>query len=45
MVKKKANAPLGFFFSSFLLHTWRLGIDQLEDADVWPVSKILSGLG
>ena len=45
MVKKKANAPLGFFFSSFLLHTWRLGTDQSEDADVWPVSKILCGLG
>ena len=45
MVKKKANAPLGFLFSSSLLHTWRLEIDQLEEADVWPVSKILCGLG
>ena len=43
--EEKSQRPIGFFFSSFLLHARRLGTDQLEDADVRsrPVSKILCG--
>ena len=43
-VEKKGQRSIGFFFSSSLLHTWRLETDKSEDSDVRPVSKILCKL-
>ena len=44
MGKKRVNASLGFFLSSFLLYVRRLETNQSEDTDVQLVSKILCGL-
>ena len=37
MGKKRVNASLGFFLSSFLLYVRRLGTNQSEDTDSWLV--------